>query len=300
MADSHLIDIESLPTPVLRALIARARALAEGDRPRPIDRPVANLFLEPSTRTRVSFELAARRLGMDVINLEPAHSSTCKGESLYDTAATLAAMGVAALVLRLTDSTELDRLHRAMPTGICLLNAGDGTRAHPSQALLDAATLEQAGIDWRGAAVALIGDIRHSRVANSDIALFRRLGVGEIRIAGPEPYLPAPDPSPWIRRCPDLGSAIDQATVIVCLRVQRERIEADRLPDPEQFHRKWGLTVDALERYAPNAWVLHPGPVNRGVEMSADLVEHPRSLISAQVRMGVFMRMAIFEHWLTP
>lgn len=296
MADARrLLDIDTLPDGVPERLLERARALASGARPAKLSGTVAQLFLEPSTRTRVSFEIAAGRTGLDRVHVDGARSSTVKGEALNDTVATLAAMGIAALVLRHPESGAPESVARAHPE-LPLVNAGDGMRAHPSQALLDVATLLDDGVALEKARIAIVGDIRHSRVARSDLALFSRLGVAEIRIAGPEAWLPAAESLP-VRRCRNLEEALDGADVVICLRVQRERMDVAVGPDPEAFHVAWGLTSRRLAAAAPDVRVLHPGPVNRGVEIDDAVADGSRSLILRQVRMGVFMRMAIFE-WL--
>ncbi|MEX0915546.1 MAG: aspartate carbamoyltransferase catalytic subunit, partial [Wenzhouxiangellaceae bacterium] len=261
---------------------------------------VANLFFEPSTRTRVSFQIAARRLGLDVVNIEQQDSSASKGESLADTARTLAAMGVDAMVMRHPDdfaSAELAAALAASGIDIDIVNAGDGQRAHPSQALLDAVTLRHAGFELSGLRLAVIGDIRHSRVARSDIALFARLGAAEIRIAGPEEFMPDAGELPQALRAADIDAAIDGVDAVICLRIQRERIAASGYPDGAAFHRRWGLTAGRLDAMPAHARILHPGPVNRDVEIADALVDSPRALILEQVRNGVHLRTALFE-WL--
>lgn len=293
----HLLGIDTLDDQSLHGLIARACALAEGEAPRAIDRTVANLFFEPSTRTRVSFEIAAGRLGMRVINIELDRSSTTKGESLQDTAATLAAMGVDCLVLRHPETGRPQTLAESLPPGMQLLNAGDGIGEHPSQALLDAATLVSTGLALKGLRLAIVGDIRHSRVAGSGIRLFRRLGVAELRLAGPPQLVPGALAGDTVRICRRLDEAVADADVVMMLRVQRERMDAAGWPDPEAYHRDWGLRQEHLALARPDCRVMHPGPINRGMEICADVADGPQSLILDQVRMGVFARMAIFE-WL--
>lgn len=296
-AARHLLDIESLDDRDLAWLLERTRALAAGAPPRTLDATAANLFYEPSTRTRVSFELAAKRLGMTVVNIELDRSSVTKGESLADSAAILAAMGVGVLVVRHPEAGAVARLAATLPKGLVLINAGDGEHAHPSQALLDAATLAASGLDWTGATIAIVGDVRHSRVARSQIALFHRLGAAEMRIAGPDLLMPDKAESLPVVRCPNLDTALDGANVIVCLRIQRERMDVSGWPDAEDFHRQWGLSAGRLQNAAADVRVLHPGPVNRGVEIANEVADGPRSLILEQVRTGLYARMAVFE-WL--
>jgi aspartate carbamoyltransferase catalytic subunit len=293
----HLLDIDSLETDSLQRLIDRSCELAEGASPTSLDRIVANLFFEPSTRTRVSFELAATGLGMRVINIELDRSSATKGESLEDTAATLAAMGVDCLVLRHPETGRPQQLAQALAPGMHLLNAGDGIGAHPSQALLDAATLASQGLVWKDLKLAIVGDIRHSRVAGSDIRLFQRLGVGELCLAGPPSLVPTELAAERVKICRTLEEAVTDADVVMMLRVQRERMDAGGWPDPGAYHRDWGLRGEHLALARPDCRVMHPGPINRGMEICAQVADGPQSLILEQVRMGVHARMAIFE-WL--
>ncbi|MBS3745098.1 MAG: aspartate carbamoyltransferase catalytic subunit [Wenzhouxiangellaceae bacterium] len=294
----HLLDIESLASDQIETLLGRAHELAGGAPCGKRAGSVANLFFEPSTRTRVSFQMAARRVGLDVINIEHQASSASKGESLTDTASTLAAMGITALVLRHPDDGAASGLAAGLgAVDLSLVNAGDGQHAHPSQALLDAATLKSAGLEGRGLRLALIGDIRHSRVARSDIALFARLGAAEIRIAGPPEFMPEAGEIPGTTRMDNIDAAIEGVDVVVCLRIQRERIAATGYPDGAAFHRRWGMTARRLKTMPEHACILHPGPVNRDVELAAELVDSPRALILEQVRVGVHLRTALFE-WL--
>ena len=293
----HLLDIEGLDQANIERLLSRTGELAAGAPCRPQTGTIANLFFEPSTRTRISFEMAARRLGLDVINIEYHASSASKGESLMDTAGTLAAMGVAALVLRHPDDGAAAGLAADLADRLAVVNAGDGRHAHPSQALLDAATLASAGFRGPGLRLALIGDIRHSRVARSDIALFARLGATEIRIAGPQAFLPDAGELPEARRMNGIDAALAGIDAVICLRIQRERIAATGYPDGATFHKQWGLTAKRLNAMPGHARILHPGPVNRNVEIAGELVDSPRALILEQVRMGVHLRTALFE-WL--
>lgn len=299
MAESsvrHFIDVEGQSDAVWKRLVARAVDLAAGAVPARLDQAVVNLFLEPSTRTRVSFELAASRLGLRVVNMELDRSSSTKGESLEDTVATLASMGIQAAIIRHPQTGRCQELLAGLPADLRLLNAGDGSGHHPSQALLDAATLIQAGVRLEGCVVAIVGDIRHSRVARSGLALFRRLGVRELRVAGPELLLPEWLPGD-VQRCASLEQALAGADAVMMLRIQHERMDSQTWPDPGSYHAEWGLTAARLALARPGCKVLHPGPINRGVEISSDVADGPNSLILAQVRMGVFARMAVFE-WL--
>lgn len=292
----HLLDIDGLGEADLDWLLHRAAALADGAAPAELDASVVNLFFEPSTRTRVSFELAARRLGMTVINIELDRSSSSKGESLEDTAATLAAMGIRALIIRHPETGRCHTLAPLLPPDLRLLNAGDGSGHHPSQALLDAACLRRAGMEIRGRVIAIVGDIRHSRVARSGLALFHRLGAAELRVAGPESLLPESLPA-GVVRAHSLEAAVRGADVIMMLRVQHERMDRAAWPDPASYHAQWGLQSAHLALASPDCRVMHPGPINRGMEISSAVADGSASLILEQVRMGVYARMAMFE-WL--
>jgi aspartate carbamoyltransferase catalytic subunit len=296
MSDRHLLDIDRLDEATIERLLDRACALAAGAEPKSFGATVANLFYEPSTRTRVSFELAGGRLGLRVVNIELERSSATKGETLEDTAATLQAMDIDAIVLRHPESHRVERLAGAM-SGLRLVNAGDGTHAHPSQALLDAATLRKRGLDPAGLKLAIVGDIRHSRVAGSGIRLWQRLGVSEIRLAGPESLLPSSPPVPEASLHDNLADAVEGADVVMMLRVQHERMDQAGWPDRESYFAEWGLKPADLARAAGGCLVMHPGPINRGMEIDAAVADGPQSVILEQVRMGVFTRMAIFE-WL--
>lgn len=290
----HLIDVDDLDDSAIETLLERACELASGAAPAHVAASVVNLFAEPSTRTRVSFELAARRLGMDVVNVDSAGSSAVKGESLADTLATVSAMGVDVVVMRQSGNGRMRELLDVPGSRPSLVNAGEGSVSHPSQALLDAATLKARGIEFSGLRVAIVGDVAHSRVAASGLRLWPRLGVSDIRVAGPTDLLP-PEAPAGVEVCRDLDRAVADADVVMMLRVQRERIDQDQWPDPGDYFARWGLTRDHLEKAAPGCVVMHPGPINRGVEIDADVADGPQSLILDQVRMGVFMRMAIFE-----
>ncbi len=292
----HLLDVDSLSDADLSWLIERSCALASGAPPAELDRTVVNLFFEPSTRTRVSFELAALRLNMRVINVELERSSSTKGESLEDTAATLAAMGVDALVIRHPETGRCHDLAAALARPIHLLNAGDGSGHHPSQALLDLASLASANVKIEGSRVAIVGDVLHSRVARSDITAFLRRGAAEVRLAGPSAWMPDALPQ-GVLRSPDLSHAVTDANVIVMLRIQHERMGREVWPEAADYHAEWGLRKSHLALAAADCRVLHPGPINRGVEISSGVADGALSLILDQVKMGVFVRMAIME-WL--
>jgi aspartate carbamoyltransferase catalytic subunit len=252
-----------------------------------------NLFYEASTRTRVSFETAAKRLGMHVINVGASGSSIEKGETLHDTFFTLQAMQPDFVVVRHpVEGTARDLVALAEP-GTHVINAGDGTAAHPTQALLDALTLQQHFGDLTGLTIVMAGDIRHSRVARSSLALLRRLGVKEIRLAAPADFLPGEHTIAHDTVFCDFDEALQGANVIMMLRIQKERITGLDIPDATDYHRDWGLTPARLALAASDCRVLHPGPINRGVEIASEVADGPQSLIRQQVRNGLYTRMAL-------
>lgn len=252
-----------------------------------------NLFYEPSTRTRVSFETAALRLGLQVINISAQGSSVEKGESLEDTFDTLQAMHPDFLVIRHAVEGTAQALADRARAGTHVINAGDGTGAHPTQALLDAVTLKQHFGDLAPLKVVLAGDIRHSRVARSCLALLPRLGVSELRLAGPAEFLPRQQLVANARVYEDFDKALSGADVVMMLRIQKERIFGLAIPAAEDYHKAWGLTEERMALTAPGARVLHPGPMNRGVEIASAVADGPQSLVRQQVRNGLHTRMAV-------
>ncbi len=256
-----------------------------------------NLFCEPSTRTRVSFETAAIRLGLRVINIAAIGSSVEKGESLEDTFDALQAMHPDFLVIRHevegTAQMLADRANEHTAALTHVINAGDGTGAHPTQALLDAVTLKQHFGDLSKLKVVLAGDIRHSRVARSCLALLPRLGVSELRLAGPAEFLPGQTLVQSAKVYEDFDEALSGADVVMMLRIQKERIFGLAIPAAEDYHKAWGLTEERMQLTAPGACVLHPGPMNRGVEIASAVADGPQSLVRRQVRNGLHTRMAV-------
>lgn len=285
-----LLSIDSLSDEQIGAILDRAEQLYsakfEAD---PVlgGKIVFNLFYENSTRTLMSFSTAAHRLGASVITLPVEHSSVKKGETLQDTAATLNAMRPDGLVIRHRDNGAPAAVAEILDAPV--INAGDGTNEHPTQALLDAAAIRHRFGRLEGLEIAICGDIRHSRVARSNAKLLPRLGA-EVRLAGPHELMPEGIP----KRSVD--EAIEGADVVMMLRVQRERLESDLGDAPGEFLRRYGLTAERLARAAPVAVVMHPGPMNRGVEIDGAIADDPeRSLITMQVAMGVAVRMACLE-----
>jgi aspartate carbamoyltransferase catalytic subunit len=256
-------------------------------------RMLVNLFYEASTRTRVSFEAAAKRLGMHVINISATGSSVEKGESLTDTFYTIQAMGPDCIVVRHPEEGNAAKLAELAEPGVHVINAGDGTAAHPTQALLDALTLKQSFTDFSQVCLVMAGDIRHSRVARSAIQMLRTLGIGEIRLAGPPEFMPGDGTTDGTTVYSDLDSAVEGANAIMMLRIQKERITGLDIPDAEQYHRDWGLSLERLQLASTGCHVLHPGPMNRGVEIASDVADSAQSRIRRQVRNGLFARMAL-------
>jgi aspartate carbamoyltransferase catalytic subunit len=295
----HLITLEGLPRERVLALLDRAAAVREASRggTRPLDwlagRTVINLFFEPSTRTRTSFDLAAQRLGAHVINFDIASSSTSKGESLLDTVHTLEAMHCDAFVVRHKESGTPQFIAQHLRSGASVLNAGDGNHAHPTQGLLDALTLRQHRAEAGALHVTICGDIRHSRVARSDVHALRALGVREIRLCAPPQLQPDPAEFPDCGIFHNFDEAIAGSDVVVMLRLQKERMQAAAIPSEAEYFSRYGLSSARLALARPDCLVMHPGPINRGVEIAAEVADGAQSLILDQVANGVFLRMAV-------
>lgn len=252
------------------------------------DVTVATLFFEPSTRTRLSFELAATRLGGEVISFSPEHSSGSKGESFQDTAATVAAMGAQILIIRhsLVGSSQL----AARWTGLPVINGGDGRKAHPTQTLLDLLTIRRHFGRIDGLEIAVVGDIGNSRVARGLLNVLPRLG-SQVTMVGPSSFVA--DANPWSARVThDLDAVLPDVDVVYLLRVQKERGAGDGYPGDSVYHRRYGMDRDRAEQLRPGAVIMHPGPINRGVEIASDVADSERSLILDQVANGVPIRMA--------
>ncbi len=256
-------------------------------------RMLVNLFYEPSTRTRVSFEAAAKRLGMHVINVSAIGSSVEKGESLLDTFYTIQAMGPDCIVVRHPEEGNAKALAEVAEPGVHVINAGDGTAAHPSQALLDALTLKQNFKQFSEIRLVMAGDIRHSRVARSAIKMLTKLGIGEIRLAGPAEFMPGEVTTAGTVIYDSLDEAVRGANAIMMLRIQKERISGLHIPGGDEYHREWGLSVNRLGLASEGCFVLHPGPMNRGVEIASEVADSRQSLIRSQVRNGLYARMAL-------
>ncbi len=298
----HLLTLAELPLETLHGLLDAAQALRPDALRRSRHRPlrgltVANLFFEPSTRTRASFQLAAERLGADVVNFEADSSSTRKGETLVDTLRNLEAMGTSLFVVRHTHSSVVAALAAAAAPGSGVVSAGDGHHSHPTQGLLDMLTIRQRkGDDFARLAVTLVGDIRHSRVARSDAQALRMLGLRDLRLAAPTALLPDAEPCfDGAQVADSLDAALDGCDVVMMLRLQRERMDEGLVSSLEDYYRDWGLSPERLALARPDAIVLHPGPMNRGVEIADAVADGPQSVILEQVSNGVAVRMAVLE-----
>lgn len=299
-----LLGIEELSREEIQAILDRAKDFqpVQDQAFKRLDilrgRMILNLFYEASTRTRTSFEIAAKRLGADAISITAAGSSVSKGESLVDTLNTLAAMRPSAIVIRHWASGAPHFLARHLP--IPIINAGDGTHEHPTQALLDARTILDCRETLEGLRVAIIGDIVHSRVARSNIHLLSKFGA-RIVLCGPASLVPAElaGIAPGVQITYDMSEAIRDADVIMMLRVQLERQHEAAFPAGEYF-QFYGLRLEHLELARPNAIVMHPGPINRGREISSEVADSQRSVILNQVENGVAVRMAVLERMLCP
>jgi aspartate carbamoyltransferase catalytic subunit len=295
----HLITLEGLSRDELTALLDLAQFYVRepGDLPARdqslAGHTVANLFFEPSTRTRVSFELAAQRLGAEVVNLDMQSSSRVKGETVLDTIYTLQAMLADILIMRDAEPGLPAYVAKYVAPHICILNAGEAHLSHPTQGLLDALTVRQAKADFDGLRVLIAGDIAHSRVARSAWQAFTTLGIKELRIAAPDDLMPKQGEFANATRFNDIDRAIEGVDVIMALRIQRERFTSAKIPDEAAYHKTFGINVQRLRKAHPNAIVMHPGPMNRDVELSSEVADGPQSVIQRQVTNGVAVRMAV-------
>lgn len=254
---------------------------------------VTNLFFEPSTRTRSTFELAAKKLSAHVLNLPIAHSSATKGESLRDTVRNLKAMQCQIFVVRHALSGAAHFIASQLGDECCVINAGDGWHAHPTQALLDMYTIRKHRGDFSKLCVAIVGDVLHSRVARSQIHALNLLRTGEIRVIGPKTLLPTQLNHMGVSVYHDLATGLKGVDVIMMLRLQTERMQAGLLPQGNAYYRLYGLTPESLSNANANALIIHPGPINRGIEIHSDIADSPNAVILDQVTNGIAVRMAV-------
>jgi len=297
----HLLSTEGLPKAILHQILDTAGTfLSVNDRevkkvPLLRGKSVFNLFFENSTRTRTTFEIAAKRLSADVINLDIARSSTAKGETLLDTVANLSAMHADMFVVRHSESGAPYLIAQHCAPHVHVVNAGDGRHAHPTQGLLDMYTIRHYKKDFTNLTVAIVGDIVHSRVARSDIHALTTLGVPEIRAVGPKTLVPGDLKDMGVRVCHDMAEGVKDADVIIMLRLQNERMSGAMLPSAGEYFKSFGLTPEKLALAKPDAIVMHPGPINRGVEISSTVADGQHSVILPQVTFGIAVRMAVMS-----
>jgi aspartate carbamoyltransferase catalytic subunit len=301
----HLLTLDGLPRSIITQILDTAAPFTEmAERevkklPLLRGKSVFNLFFENSTRTRTTFEIAAKRLSADVINLNVSTSSTKKGETLLDTVDNLCAMqadmfvvrhessGAPHLIAQHLENTGRDHIH--------VVNAGDGRHAHPTQGLLDMYTIRHYKKEFHNLTVAIVGDVLHSRVARSQIAALTTLGVPEVRVIGPKTLLPTDVEKMGVRYCATMQEGLKDVDVVMMLRLQNERMNGALLPSPQEFFKVWGLTAEKLARAKPDAIVMHPGPMNRGVEIDSAVADGGQAVILPQVTFGIAVRMAVMS-----
>ena len=301
----HLLSIEGLPKRILTQILDMAEPFTEVSErevkklPLLRGKSVFNIFFENSTRTRTTFEIAAKRLSADVFNLNISTSSASKGETLLDTVDNLCAMQADMFVVRHASSgapylmaqhlaeKKLDHIH--------VINAGDGRHAHPTQGLLDLYTIRHFKKDFTNLTVAIVGDILHSRVARSQIHGLTTLGVPEVRVIAPKTLLPADIERLGVRVFHDMAEGLRGVDVVMMLRLQHERMQGALLPSPQEFYKVWGLTPEKLAHAKPDAIVMHPGPMNRGVEIDSAVADGSHAVILPQVTFGIAVRMAVMS-----
>ncbi|RCS58521.1 aspartate carbamoyltransferase catalytic subunit [Parvibium lacunae] len=302
---THLLTLEGLPKRILLQILDTAASFLTVNQREVKNVPllrgqsVFNLFFENSTRTRTTFEIAAKRLSADVVNLDVSTSSTAKGESLLDTIDNLAAMQADTFVVRHSQSGApfmiAQHLNKTGQQHIHVINAGDGRHAHPTQGLLDMYTIRHYKKDFTQLRVAIVGDILHSRVARSDIHALTTLGVPEIRAIGPRTLVPSTLTSMGVHLYTDMAAGLRDVDVIIMLRLQHERMRGALLPSAGEYFKHYGLTPEKLALAKPDAIVMHPGPMNRGVEIDSAVADGPQSVILPQVTFGIACRMAVMS-----
>lgn len=300
---THLLTLEGLPKDHILYILDTAQqfvVVSGSDRevkkvPLLRGKNVFNLFFENSTRTRTTFEIAAKRLSADVINLDIQTSSTAKGETLLDTIDNLVAMQADIFVVRHKTTGAALEVAQHLPPDVHVINAGDGTNQHPTQGLLDMYTMRHYKQDFTKIKVAIIGDIVHSRVAKSNIAALKTLGCPEIRAIGPESLLPKDLNLMGVKIYNNIEEGIKDVDVVMTLRIQKERMDLGQEPEGNEFFKQWGLTPERLRLAKSDAIVMHPGPMNRGVEIDAAVADGPQSVILKQVTFGIAVRMAVMS-----
>ncbi len=297
----HFLTTESLTKDQLTNILDTAESFTNVDGrtvkkvPLLRGKTIVNLFFEASTRTRSTFELAAKRLSADILNININASATVKGESLLDTLRNLEAMHVDMFIIRHQDSGAAEFLSRHISPHISVINAGDGRHAHPTQAMLDMYTIRKAKQNFEHLKVAIVGDLLHSRVARSQIHALRTLGANEIRVIAPRTLLPARIENLGVKVFHQIEAGLKDVDVIIMLRLQKERMLGALLPSEHEYFHLFGLTQERLALAAKDAIVMHPGPINRGVEISSEVADGKQSVILEQVSYGIAVRMAIMS-----
>jgi len=302
----HLLTIDGLNAETIIEILDTAESfISIGQRqirkvPLLHGRTVVNLFFEPSTRTQTTFEIAAKRLSADVINLNTSRMSTSKGESVLDTVRTLEAMHTDMFVVRDGSSGTAHLIARHVPAHVHIINAGDGRHEHPTQAMLDMFTIRQHKGAFDQLRFAIVGDILHSRVARSQIHALNILGAREVRVIGPQTLLPTEIERLGVTAFTNMDDGLNDIDVIMMLRLQLERMEGQLIPSSQEYFRLYGLTSERVARAAPDAVVMHPGPMNRGLEIASSVADGERSLILPQVTNGIAVRMSIMAKLMGP
>lgn len=290
----HFLSIVDLSRQHVEDLLQRALFFKQKQQfPAYPKHTLANLFYENSTRTRISFELAAKHLAMQVINVDLSTSSENKGEVIEDTVHTMAAMGISIFAIRHSEDGLPKRVAKDLNEGVHVINAGDGKHAHPSQAMLDLMTIVEKKPNLASLKIVIVGDIRHSRVANSLQYLFKLMQVGELVLVAPKPW--QPEIVHYGHVTADLSESLQGADVVIALRVQKERLSEHEQLDLVHYRAQYALTKDSVKMAKPDAIIMHPGPINRGIEIDSAVADGPQSVILTQVQNGVYMRMAILE-----
>ncbi len=302
----HLLTLDGLPPAILTRILDTAESFIDvGERevkkvPLLRGKAIFNLFFEPSTRTRTTFEIAAKRLSADVVNLNIAASAQSKGETVLDTVSNLTAMHADMFIVRHAQSGAAHFIAQHVEPHISVVNAGDGRHAHPTQGLLDMFTIRRYKGAFHNLRVAIVGDVLHSRVARSQIHALTTLGVPEVRVIAPRTLLPAGVEQMGVHVFHDMKSGLKDVDVVIMLRLQNERMKGARLPSAQEYFKQYGLTPEKLALAKPDAIVMHPGPMNRGVEIDSEVADGPQSVILPQVTYGIAVRMAVMSLLMGP
>jgi aspartate carbamoyltransferase catalytic subunit len=302
----HLLTLDGLPPAILTRILDTAESFIDvGERevkkvPLLRGKAIFNLFFEPSTRTRTTFEIAAKRLSADVVNLNIAASAQSKGETVLDTVSNLTAMHADMFIVRHAQSGAAHFIAQHVEPHISVVNAGDGRHAHPTQGLLDMFTIRRYKGAFHNLRVAIVGDILHSRVARSQIHALTSLGVPEVRVIAPRTLLPVGVEQMGVHVFHDMKKGLKDVDVIIMLRLQNERMKGALLPSAQEYFKQYGLTPDKLALARPDAIVMHPGPMNRGVEIDSEVADGPQSVILPQVTYGIAVRMAVMSLLMGP